>query len=102
MAVSIFHLTPVQVAVIGAIIGLAFVLPLTTDEDGVFGNVLDLAAEMVFIVAAQRILISNKQTTEQTAASAEDLQRQLDDLTEKVAQRQAKLKLRSVPQPAGG
>jgi hypothetical protein len=104
LAVSIFHLTPMEVVVIGVIIGIAFVLPLTVDEDAVFGNVLSLAAEMVFIVAAQRVLFSNLQATaqtEQAAASADNLQRQLDDLTDKVAKRAARLKMSSVPQPAG-
>jgi hypothetical protein len=81
--------------VIGAIIGLAFALPLTVDEDNVFGNVLDLAAEMVFIIAAQRVLFSDKQKTANAEESTVNIQKQLDELTEKVNNRYAKLKMKS-------
>lgn len=93
--VSIFNLTPMEIVVIAAIIGIAFALPLTTDEEGVFGNVLDLAAEMVFIIAAQRILIKNALAAAPTpaGASAADLQRQIDELQRQVAKRSAALKL---------
>jgi len=94
---SIFNLTPMQVAVIGAIIGLAFALPLNVDEENVFGNVLDLAAEMVFIIAAQRALLKDVQTTAQTETSAGDIQRQIDDLKRKVAKRSARLKRNATP-----
>jgi|GEM_PF-2214648 len=94
---SIFNLTPMQVAVIGAIIGLAFALPLNVDEENVFGNVLDLAAEMVFIIAAQRALLKDVQTTAQTETSAGDIQRQIDDLKRKVAKRSAHLKRNATP-----
>jgi hypothetical protein len=88
---SIFNLTPMEIVVIGAIIGIAFALPLTTDEDGVFANVLDLAAEMIFIIAAQRVLISDKRTAAQAESSTENIQRQINELEGKVAQRSAYL-----------
>jgi hypothetical protein len=101
--VSIFNLTPLQIVVIGAIIGIAFALPLTTDEDGVFGNVLGVAGEMIFIIGLQRVLITNARTAAQaaapaaqatasSAASTETMQRQIDELTEKIMKRAAILK----------
>ncbi|VBB07074.1 Hypothetical protein LUCI_2318 [Lucifera butyrica] len=90
-----FNLTPMAVVILGAIIGIAFALPLTVDKENVFANVLDLAAEMIFIIAAQRVLLKNTETAAQTAAqnqaAANHLQRQIDELTEKIAKRRVRL-----------
>lgn len=94
---SIFNLTPMEVVVIAAIIGIAFALPLSTDEEGVFGNVLDLAAEMVFIIAAQRSLIKNAQTPSASEASSADIQRQIDELKRQMAMRAASRKSQAAP-----
>ncbi|BBB90898.1 MAG TPA: hypothetical protein PKA28_19475 [Methylomusa anaerophila] len=92
--VSIFNLTPMEIVAIAAIVGISFALPLSTDEDAVFGNVLDLAAEMVFIIAAQRILIKNTLAAAPAPAkdSAANLQRQINKLQCQVAKRSAVLK----------
>jgi hypothetical protein len=85
---SLFDLTPTQLAVMGLIIGLPFALPLTIDQQNVFGNVMRIAMQMVLIVVAQEVLIGNAlssgQERAQTEASAANLQRQLDELSEKV------------------
>lgn len=96
--VSIFNLTPMEIVVLGAIVGIAFALPLSNDEDGVFGNFLDVAAEMVFIIAAQKVLISDRRTTAQTESSAESIQRQIDELSGEIFLKSAQLK-RSASSP---
>jgi len=92
--VSLFDLTPMQLAVMGILIGLPFALPLTLDQQKVFGNVIHLAMQMVLIVAAQEVLIANTLSSvkeeAQTEATAANLQQQLDELSEKIHKRAAK------------
>jgi len=73
---SIFNLTPIEIAVTAVIIGLTFALPLTADEQSVFGNVLVAAGFVVLIISAQRTLISDAEIAGQVAASNEIMQNQ--------------------------
>ena len=82
---SIFNMTPIEIAVIAAIIGLAFALPFTIDQQNVIGNVLVAAGFVVISIAAQRTLIFDAERAEQTAASAESMQSQIDHLTKMLA-----------------
>jgi hypothetical protein len=79
-----------EVAVIAVIVGIAFALPLTVDEENVFGNVLLAAGYVILIVAAQRTLISDAEKAEQTAATAAAttarMQVQIDKLTRMLAE----------------
>lgn len=77
---SFFNLTPMSVAVIAAIVGLSFALPLNVDQQNVYGNVLLAAGYVILIIAAQRTLITNAEKAEQTQASTEGMQRQLEEL----------------------
>lgn len=83
---SIFNLTPVEVAVIAAIVGLSFALPLNIDEQNVFGNVLLAAGYVILIIAAQRTLISNAEKAEQTQTATQDMQTQIDNLARILAE----------------
>lgn len=82
---SIFNLTPMEVAVIAVIVGLAFALPLTVDEQNVFGNVLLASGYVILIIAAQRTLISDAEKAEQTASTTQSMQAQIDDLKQQLA-----------------
>lgn len=90
-----------QLAVMGIIIGLPFALPLSVDQQNVFGNVLRLAMQMVLIVAAQEVLIGNALSSAEERAQNEtsvaNLQRQLDELSEKVQKRAARPGLKAIP-----
>jgi hypothetical protein len=83
---SIFNLTPVEIAVIAAIVGLAFALPLDIDEQNVFGNVLLAAGYVIIIIAAQRTLITNVEKAEQTQTATQTMQTQIDNLTRILAE----------------
>jgi hypothetical protein len=82
---SIFNLTPMEICVIALIIGLAFALPLTVDEQGVFGNVLLASGYAVLIIAAQRTLIANAEKAEQTQMSAQNMQSQIKFISNRLA-----------------
>jgi len=101
---SLFDLTPMQLAIMGIIIGLPFALPLIVDQQIVFGNVMHIAMQMVLIVAAQLVLIGNAtssaQEGAQTEASAENLQWQLDELSTKIHKRAARRNLKVIPRPS--
>ncbi|VBB07076.1 Hypothetical protein LUCI_2320 [Lucifera butyrica] len=81
-----FRLTPMAVAVIAAIIGLSFALPLTVDEQNVFGNVLLAAGYVILIISAQRTLLSDVEKAEQAQASTQNMQRQIDNLQKILAE----------------
>ncbi|HML90618.1 MAG TPA: hypothetical protein PKA28_19480 [Methylomusa anaerophila] len=74
-----------EVTVTAVIVGLAFGLPLTVDEQNVFGNVLLAAGYVILIIAAQRTLITNAETAAQAAASTQSMQAQIDDLQRQLA-----------------
>lgn len=84
--VSIFNLTPMEIAVIAIIVGIAFGLPLNVDEQNVFGNVLLAAGYATLVLAAQRTLITNAEKAAQTQASTAGMQQRLDELTRILAE----------------
>lgn len=83
---SIFNLTPMEIAVIAVIVGLAFGLPLTVDEQNVFGNVLLASGYVILIIAAQRTLIADAEKAEQAQASTQSMQQQIDALKKQLAE----------------
>lgn len=83
LAEFLANIPPLQLAVIGSLIGTLLSVPLNYEEQSTLGNFFELIGQAMLVVSAQGFNLQTKEPTNQSQA-INDLQKQINRLNERL------------------